>query len=249
VNTKNKDVFYKVMKNIQGSLENIMIYYKNSRPKKVTIGEFVRNQKIQGIGEEILDEPFENLPIDCIVDLYELIEMSTFYQVSFLLDPGYSSEDLTEPEKKRVEEIIQRMKDGGNEFLPTYNDFRVALYRFISRSLLLMEKDPKLILTDFLANSAFLWPIDVDIYNFLDQDWHEAFRFSLKKTGKLMQLVPPPKFEDEVRMEKLLQMEKEKMANGKQDAKRDTTLDFSKSFKPTFKTNVGGTHKVGRRRL
>jgi len=49
--TKNRDVFYKVMKNVQGSLENIMIYYKNSRPKKITIGEFVSSQKIQGIGE------------------------------------------------------------------------------------------------------------------------------------------------------------------------------------------------------
>jgi len=174
--------------------------------------------------------------------------MSTFYQVSFLLDPGYCSEDLNEQEKKRVEDIIRRMQEGGNEYLPNYNDFRVALYRFISRSLLLMEKDPKLVMTDFLANSAFLWPVDVDIYNFLDQDWHEAFRFPLKKTGKLMQLVPAPKFEDEVSKQKLLEMEKEKLNNDKHDGKREA-LDFNKAFKPTFKTNVGGTHKVGRKRL
>ncbi len=47
--TSSTDIFYKTMKNIQGSLENIMVYYKNCNPSQSSIGEFIKIQKIQGI--------------------------------------------------------------------------------------------------------------------------------------------------------------------------------------------------------
>jgi hypothetical protein len=75
------------------------------------------------------------------------------------------------------------MKKGDNDALPKYNDFKIAFYRNISRSLLLMERDEKKTMIDDLAYVAFLWPLGVDIYSFYDQDFHQAFRIPYSKTG------------------------------------------------------------------
>lgn len=83
------------MKNIQGSLENIMVYYKNSKPKKISISDFVHENKIRGLCKEVVEEPFQGLPMSTIVDLYETIEMSTFDQLVALLDPLYRAQKLT----------------------------------------------------------------------------------------------------------------------------------------------------------
>ena len=81
------------------------------------------------------------------------------------------------------------MQKGDNDALPKFSDFKIALYRLISRSLLLMERAPEKLIVDDLAYVEFLWPMGVDIYSFYYQDFHEAFKIPYSKMGKVMEFV------------------------------------------------------------
>ena len=67
----------------------------------------------------------------------------------------------------------------------------MALYRFVARSLLLVERNESLILFDFLYECADLWPdkFEIDRIAFV-KHFREAFSITLTKTKSLLDLIP-----------------------------------------------------------
>ena len=102
-NLEKEETFYKITKSIQGSLENIVIFFKNYKGhvnmNAMTIRNFVNEKKIKGIVKEVLEEPIQSLPLSNLTDFYETIEFLTFEKVKDMIDPVYKK-PLEKPEKE-----------------------------------------------------------------------------------------------------------------------------------------------------
>jgi len=67
----------------------------------------------------------------------------------------------------------------------------VAIYRFVARSLLLVERNEGLILFDFLYGGEDLWPYKFDMERLAGVKYfHDAFSITLTKTQALIDMIP-----------------------------------------------------------
>lgn len=66
-----------------------MIFYKNLQDKLINLGEFIAKHNFKKPPELILELPFRDLPIECLVSLYEAGERAINYKVWDILPLKY----------------------------------------------------------------------------------------------------------------------------------------------------------------
>jgi hypothetical protein len=160
---KDENNFYNFVKNMQGFIEKIMIFYKNLQDKNITIGKYIELHGFRNPPELMTELPIKALPIECIVSLYEEVESLIVDKIFTILHADYRMELLSEIQKDRFKDFFTRMTAHESE-LPTLDEFRTAFYRLAARCLILAEIPNTKLLMEFLVARLDFWP-----YNFDDQ--------------------------------------------------------------------------------
>jgi hypothetical protein len=140
-----------------------MIFYKNLQDKNTTIGKYIEKYAFRNPPEMMTELPIRGLPIECIVNLYEVVESLIVDKIFAILPQDYRMEQLSENQKEKFKEFFKRMATREPE-LPTLDEFRTAFYRLVARCLIIAEIPNTKQLMEFLVERLDFWP-----YNFDDQ--------------------------------------------------------------------------------
>jgi hypothetical protein len=71
VKERDDNNFYRYVKRTQGFIEKVMIFYKNLNDKDMTMNEYIQTYSLKNPPEIMTEQPIKNLPVECLVSLYE----------------------------------------------------------------------------------------------------------------------------------------------------------------------------------
>lgn len=97
-----------------------------------------------------------------MVDLHETIENASYDKVELLLDTVYKV-PLQEAQKSEIIQLVAKMKKNERkQSLPSFEQFRKAVYRLIGRSLVFMQGSEISSIADHLCIVYALWPKSIN---------------------------------------------------------------------------------------
>jgi len=101
IKQKDENNFYNFIKSVQGSIEKIMIFYKNLQDKNITIGDYIGKYGFRNVPEIMQEFPIRALPIETIVGLYEEVEGQVVAKIFTILPDDYRKDKLSRDQKER----------------------------------------------------------------------------------------------------------------------------------------------------
>ena len=96
IQQKNPNLFYSTLKILSGSLEKLIIFYKNIREENINLSTYISKHNFTLMSPLLMNEqPFKDYDIQCLVSLYEYVEVRIFPEILKIL-----------PEEKKKDQLI-----------------------------------------------------------------------------------------------------------------------------------------------
>lgn len=158
--------FYSVLRQVLGSLEKLMIFYKNLAVSKITIADYVKMFKFNAISPHIeADEPIKSYDIGVIVSLYEWVETINTPYTWRIIPNVFKLKSLTDNDKKELDSLFKQIKEEKDtaRTMPTIQDIATAISRFAARCLVLDDENepyfkPHQDIMEWIVERDDVWP-------------------------------------------------------------------------------------------
>lgn len=110
IKQKDENNFYNFIKNVQGFIEKIMIFYKNLQDKNVTIGDYIAKYGFRNVPEVMLEFPIKSFQIESVVSLYEEVEGLIVAKIFTILPADYRTDVLTADQRRQFTDLFNKMR-------------------------------------------------------------------------------------------------------------------------------------------
>ena len=165
IQQKNPNLFYSTLKILSGSLEKLIIFYKNIREENINLSTYISKHNFTLMSPLLMNEqPFKDYDIQCLVSLYEYVEVRIFPEILKILPEEKKKDQLIveEIEIDSLKKMIKLIKENPNKY-PTFIELTTAFSRFITRCYLLQDYNQNQKIMDWL-------PAREDFWNYPKQD-------------------------------------------------------------------------------